>query len=345
MRDSAEASPTERVATVLYHPLKTDLNELRTSVEKEEERAGWGPTRWIETTEDDGGTEALRDAIADGADVVFASGGDGTVRSAAEALRGTGIPLAVIPQGTGNLLARNIGLQPGRLQEAVSAGFHGVDRPIDLGIATIIRRDDSEDHHVFLVLAGMGLDARTIRTTKSSLKKTMGWLAYVDAGLRTIVRDKPLRIHYSYDAHSAKELEVYTVMIGNCGLMPGGVLLIPDARLNDGELDVVALRPQGAIGWLKIWNKIGWENGVLRKSKTGRKIIDLVHDTKNVVYLKAKKFALTVPRPEPVQLDGDDFGLAIAVKGVVDPGSLILRVSESWETEVFDEVPKPVTTA
>lgn len=327
------------MATVLYHPLKTDVDALRTSIEYEEARAGWAASRWIETDPHDGGTEALRSAINQGTNLVFASGGDGTIRAAAEALRGSGIPLAIVPQGTGNLLARNIGLQPGRTQEAVMAGFRGVDYPIDLGIATIVREDETHDEHAFLVLAGMGLDARTIRTTRSSLKKAVGWLAYVDAGLRTMMRDKPLKIHYSYDRHSAKELEVYTVMIGNCGLMPGGVLLIPDARINDGELDVVALKPQGAFAWLKIWNKIGWENGVLRKSRTGRKIIDLVHDTKNVVYLRAKKFALTVPSPEPVQLDGDDLGLAIAVKGAVDPGALVLRVSDTWQTEAFDLVP------
>lgn len=336
MRAPAEQDVSRPVATVFYHPLKTKLEELRTSIEHEEARSGWAPSRWVPTEVDDGGTAALRNAIASPTAVVFASGGDGTVRAAAEALRGTGIPLAIVPQGTGNLLARNLGMQLGNVQDAVMAGFRGVDRPIDLGVATIVRRDEREDEHVFLVLAGMGLDARTIRTTRSSLKKAVGWLAYVDAGLRTMVRDKPLRIHYSYDKHSAKELEVYTVMIGNCGLMPGGVLLIPDARIDDGELDVIALMPQGPFGWLKIWNKIGWENGVLRKSRTGRKIIDLIHDTKNVVYLRAKTFALTVPSPEPVQLDGDDLGLAIAVKGAVDPGSLVLRVNPRWATPIFD---------
>jgi len=332
MRDSS----TLPHATVLYHPLKTNLSELRMYVDREASRVGWGETRWIETESHDGGTEAVRRAVASGgAHLVIASGGDGTIRSAAEALRGTGIPLAIVPQGTGNILARNIGLPPGRIQEAVSAAFRGVNQPIDLGIATIVREDESEDEHVFLVLAGMGLDARTIRTTKSSLKKTMGWLAYVDAGLRTMIRDKPLSIHYSYDEHSAKQLDVYTVMIGNCGLLPGGVLLIPDAKINDGKLDVVALRPRGAFAWLKIWNKIGWENGVLRKTRTGRRIIDLIHDTKNVVYLQAKRYALTVPEPEPVQLDGDDLGLAIAVRGAVDPGSLILRVHEHWDSSAF----------
>lgn len=335
MRESGGRPSPQPVATVFYHPLKADLQQLRLLVEREETRVGWATSRWIPTEEHDSKSQALRDALASGTSLVFAAGGDGTVRAAAEVLRGTGIPLAIVPQGTGNILARNIGLQPGRIQEAVTAGFRGQNRMIDLGIATIVRADESEDEHVFLVLAGMGLDARTIRSTSSSLKKAVGWLAYVDAGLRTMIRDKPLNIHYSYDRHSAKELEVYTVMIGNCGLLPGGVLLIPDARIDDGELDVVALRPRGAFGWLNIWNKIGWENGVLRKSRTGRKIIDLIHDTKNVVYLRAKKFALTVPTPEPIQLDGDDLGLAIAVKGTVDPGALVLRVSEHWQSEVF----------
>src|SRR5690606_9999834 len=116
---------------------------------------------------------------------------------------------------------------------------------------------------------------------------------------------RPLEIHYSVDGSPAAQLSVYTVMIGNCGLMPGGVLLIPDAKFDDGKLDVVALRPLGPFSWLRIWNKIGWENGVLRKTKAGRKIIDLVNDTKSVTYLQTKRFTLSVTTPEPVQLDGD----------------------------------------
>lgn len=322
---------TPRTATVVYHPLKTDLSELRELVRAAERAAGWGETQWRETDEHDGGTEAVREAVASGTHVVLAAGGDGTVRAAAEALRGTGVPLAIIPQGTGNLLARNIGLNPNQTETAVQAAFEGVDRPIDLGVATIVREDDTEIEHVFLVLAGMGLDARAIRATSSKLKKAVGWLAYIDGGLRTMVQDRPLTVHYSYDGRSPREIEVFTVMIGNCGMLPGGVLLIPDAQIDDGELDIVALRPLGPFSWLNIWNKIAWENGVLRRSKTGRKIINLVKDTKNVIYVRAKTFALSVRKPEPVQLDGDDFGLAVAVKGEVDPGSLLLRVLPDWE--------------
>lgn len=325
--DDARQLPS---AAVVYHPLKTDLAALREAVTKNEHLAGWAPTRWYETAEDDAGLEATKRALAEGATLVLASGGDGTVRAVAEALRGSEVPLAVVPRGTGNLLARNLGVPLGRIDETVRAAFYGRNRAIDLGVLTIVREDESRSEHVFLVLAGMGLDARAISTTRSTLKKRLGWLAYIDAGVRTMVKDRPLQIHYSVDKSPTKTLEVYTVMIGNCGLMPGGMLLIPDAKLDDGRLDVVALRPHSPFAWLHIWNKIGWENGVLRKSKAGRKIIDLVHDTKNVTYTQAKRYALSVDQPEPIQLDGDDFGLALAASGEVEPGSLIVRVMPEW---------------
>ena len=317
-------------AAVVYHPLKTNLAALKAAVTAQEHVAGWAATRWYETDEHDAGLAATKRALADGASVVLASGGDGTIRAVAEALRGSGTPLALVPQGTGNLLARNLGAPLGDFEECARAAFFGRGRAIDLGVARILREGDVEDEHVFLVLAGMGLDARTISATQASLKKRVGWLAYVDAGVRTILKESPLEIHYSVDGAPAAQLAVYTVMIGNCGLMPGGVLLIPDAKFDDGKLDVVALKPLGPFSWLRIWNKLGWENGVLRKSKTGRKIIDLVNDTKSVTYMQAKRFALSVAEPEPVQLDGDDFGLATAVNGSVDPGGLIVRVLPDW---------------
>ncbi len=318
-------------AAVVYQPFKTDLSALRAAVAQQEQASGWGAARWYETSAEDAGVAAARRAVDDGANVVLASGGDGTIRAVAEALRGSGVPVAVVPQGTGNLLARNLGAPLNRLDDVVRAAFTGRNRPIDLGIVRIVREDESESEHVFLVLAGMGLDARAISATKSTLKKRLGWLAYVDAGVRTMISDRPLQIHYSIDRSPVRPLSVYTVMIGNCGLMPGGVLLIPDAQLDDGKLDVVALHPLGAFSWLRIWRKIGWENGVLRRSRTGRKIIDLVRDTRSVSYMRAERYALAVAEPEPVQLDGDDFGFALTVSGEVDPGSLIVRVLPEWQ--------------
>src|SRR6218665_1404784 len=105
-------------AAVVYHPLKTDLAALRRAVRYRQIEAAWATTRWYETDAADAGVAAARRAIEEGASLLLASGGDGTVRAVAEALRGTGIPLAVIPQGTGNLLARNLGMPLGDLDQA-----------------------------------------------------------------------------------------------------------------------------------------------------------------------------------------------------------------------------------
>lgn len=321
-------------AVVIYHPLKTDVAELKAAVARAESSAGWLPTRWHATSADEAGGALATQAVADGASVVIAAGGDGTVRAVAEGLRGSGVPLAIVPEGTGNLLARNIGLPLNDTQTALQAAFAGNTMAIDLGVLTIIRPDETEEEHAFLVLAGMGLDARLINATSSTLKKRLGWLAYVDAGVRSFFRDSPLRIHYSVDGAAVKNTTVYTVMIGNCGLLPGGVLLIPDAQLNDGKLDVVAIRPLGAFAWLRIWQHLGWENMVLRRTKTGRRMINLTSETRAVNYLQAKRYSVSVAAPEPVQLDGDDFGLALAVRGTVDPASLLLRVLPEWQRKV-----------
>ena len=331
-----ELSSRRLHAAVVYQPLKTQLRELWAVVQQEETRSRWLRTHWYETEAEDAGVAATRQALADGASVVLASGGDGTIRAVAEALRGTGVPLVIVPQGTGNLLARNLGMPLSDLKAAVRAAFHGEDRPIDLGLLTITREDGAESEHVFLVLAGMGLDARAIRATRSSLKKHLGWLAYVDAGVRTIIKDRPLRLHYSIEGSVAKPLTVYTVMIGNCGLMPGGVMLIPNAQIDDGKLDVVALKPLGAFSWLRIWHKLGWEHGILRRVRRGRSKIDLVNDTSSqaVTYVQTRRFALSTDQPEPIQLDGDDFGLVVAAACMVDPGALTVRVLPEWEAVI-----------
>ena len=115
-------------------------------------------------------------------------------------------------------------------------------------------------------------------------------------------------------------------MIGNCGSLPGGLLLIPDAKPDDGILDIVALRPQGAFGWLRVWNKVAWENGVLRKTAVGRKIIDLSKDVKDVAYWRAKDLVLDVVKPQEFQLDGDEFGEATHVHTWIDAGALTVRM-------------------
>jgi diacylglycerol kinase (ATP) len=315
-------------AAVVYNPIKVDILALKTAVSAAAKDAGWLPTLWFATTLADAGQRVTAQAVAAGATLVMAAGGDGTVRAVAEGLRGTEATMGLIPSGTGNLLARNLDLKIADLHEAVRVAFTGVDRTIDLGVTTITRPDGSFEEHVFVVMAGLGLDAKMIANTNATLKKAVGWLAYVDAGIRAIPELGPVRLRVSVDGESERTVNVHTIIIGNCGRLPGGILLIPDAKPDDGILDFVALRPRGPFGWLNVWNKVAWENGVLRKSAIGRRIIDLSRDVKDVTYLTGRDLRMIVETPQEFQLDGDEFGQAQSVHARVDPGALTVRVPE-----------------
>jgi diacylglycerol kinase (ATP) len=309
-------SPNRRAA-VIYNPLKVDILALETAVASAAKEAGWRRTLWFATTIDDAGQLLVAEAVRRGATMVLA---------VAEGLRGTGVAMALLPSGTGNLLARNLDIPFGNLAATVATAFAGVDRKIDLGLASIVRDDGDVEEHVFLVMAGLGLDAKMIAKTSPKLKKAVGWLAYVDAIGRSLPEIKPVRLRVSIDGETARSVNVHTIIIGNCGKLPGGILLIPDAQPDDGILDFVALRPRGPFGWLNVWNKLAWENGVLRKSALGRRIIDLSRDVKDVTYLRGKDLRMTVETPQQFQLDGDEFGEAKSVHTWVDPGALTVRV-------------------
>lgn len=326
--DTIKRAPGTQVqyATVIYNPLKVDLKKLKRQVLKAEQTSGWAKSVWRATSIHDSGQGITRAAVADGTSVVLAAGGDGTVRAVAEALSHTGVPLAVIPAGTGNLLARNLGLTLNNHIESVFVAFGGADRPIDLGMAEILRTDGTREKHAFLVMAGLGLDAKMIARTSPKLKKAVGWLAYVDAIGRSLPEIKPIKLRFSLDGAPERASAAHTVIIGNCGLLPGGFLLIPDAQPDDGLFDIAVLRPRGTFGWLKVWNKIAWENGVLRHSALGRSIIDLTSDAKDVLYVKGKDLHMTVEEPQEFQLDGDEFGAAKAVRAWIDMHALLVKV-------------------
>lgn len=325
-----EHPPTPRAAFV-YHPEKTSLPRLRAKAHIFETMANWNHSLFFPTTAKHPGYKQAREAIEAGATVVVAVGGDGTVREVAEALRGTDVAMGLIPSGSGNVLCRNLGVPLNDLDAQLGAIFQGDDRPIDVGVARITRTDNSMSEHAFLVLAGMGLDARTISYTNEKLKRRLGWLAYVDGGIRTMLKDNPLHIRYRVDGGNERSLTAYSIMFGNCGILPGGLLLIPDASLDDGMLDVVSLKPVGPLSWLRIWGILGWENGVLRRSKAGRRVIDLVRDTRYVNYRRVHDLSLRVDSPEPVQIDGDDYGVATAVQCRVDHHALTIRVQPEWQ--------------
>ncbi len=192
-------------------------------------------------------------------------------------------------------------------------------------MARITRADGAVEEHAFLVMAGLGLDAKMIKNTSSKLKNAVGWLAYVDGIARSLPELKPLRVTYRLDHGPTRSMTAHTVIVGNCGTLPGGILLIPDARTDDGVLDIAALHPRGPFGWAKVWRTLAWENGVLRKSAIGRRIIDLSADVKDVSYIKGRELTMSVEHDEAFQLDGDEFGEVQAVHIWVDAGALVVK--------------------
>ncbi|WP_022883807.1 diacylglycerol/lipid kinase family protein [Glaciibacter superstes] len=314
------------VAAVVYNPVKVDLDALRAAVAAEENAAGWGETLWFETTKDDPGQGPTKEAISAGSSLVIAAGGDGTVRAVAEALHDSEVPLALLPSGTGNLLARNLDLTLDDVGSALETAFRGRDRKIDLGLIRIRHDDSTVTQHAYLVMAGLGLDAKMLAATDDDLKAKVGWLAYVRA-IATVLRDKnQLRIRYRLDGGHTHSVRAHTIMIGNCGSLPGNILLLPDAAVDDGQFDVVVLRPEGFIGWVQIMVKIFWENGVMRRTTVGRKLMGLTKEVRALNYLTGSELVMRLSQPEKIELDGDEFGSAVAVKTWIDPGALTVRM-------------------
>jgi diacylglycerol kinase family enzyme len=224
---------------------------------------------------------------------------------------------------TGNLLARNLKLTL-NLDHAIGTAFAGVTREIDIGAISIRRADGSVDEHTYLVMAGLGLDAKMLANTDDELKKRVGWMAYARA-LSDSLRDRnELRMRYELDGRGSRRLRAHTIIVGNCGALPANIVLIPDAAIDDGLFDVLILRPEGLLGWLQIFGKVLWENGVLRRTKWGRML--LTKEISALRYVKAKKLAITLESPQEIELDGDGFGTATGFDTWVVERGLQVRV-------------------
>ena len=291
---------------MIYNPVKVEIEELRAAVAAEPASADWAETLWFETTVEDPGTGQAREAVEMGADVVIAAGGDGTIRAVAQVVAGSSASLALLPSGTGNLLARNLDLTLDDMAHSIGVAFGGTDRRIDLAWADIRREGGGVERAAFLVMAGLGLDAKMLSHTDEELKARVGWLAYVDA-IRKALRDKNrLRMRYRLDGRHARTVSAHTLIIGNCGSLPANILLLPTAAIDDGRFEAVFLRPESVWGWVQIFVKIVWENGVLRRTRIGRKLMS--PDVDALRYVKGRRIEVVLSRPEELELDGDGFG-------------------------------------
>ena len=324
-RTNTPSNPQPSVAAVVYNPIKVDLDQLREVVTAQANAAGWAESLWFETSKEDVGQEASRRAIEGGADLIIVAGGDGKVRAVAEAVRGTGTRVALLPSGTGNLLARNLKLTLNDITDSVKVAFTGVDRKIDLGVVDIQRHDGTQSRHAFVVMAGLGLDAKMIENTDDDLKAKAGWAAYIKAIVLSLRDPNQLHVRYQLDGAAEKRTTVHTLILGNCGSLPGNILLLPDAKVDDGLFDLMLMRPRGVIGWVSVWFKVAWINRILRRTSDDASIGKLSSDA-NLRYQTGSRLSAHMSRPEGIELDGDGFGEAAAFNAWMEPGALTVRV-------------------
>ena len=314
---------TARKAVVVYNPIKVDLEALKAAARDEPGAAEW-TVDWMPTSEDDAGQGPARAALDAGAQLVIVAGGDGTVRAVAEVMAGSDVPLALLPSGTGNLLARNMKLTLNDVADSLHTAFTGDDHAIDVARIDIRRQDDSVDNHAFLVMAGAGLDAQIMANTDDELKKKAGWLAYAQA-LVVVLRDKNmLRLSYQLDRHRTRSERARALIVGNCGSLPANIMLLPEAAVDDGLLDIIVLKPESLRGWLAVIVKIFWENGVIKRTPLGKHLKEL--DTRSVDMRQGTELVVRLSRPEILQLDGDPFGETIGCRVAVEPGTLLVKI-------------------
>jgi diacylglycerol kinase family enzyme len=302
-RPSIFLLPTARRAAVIVNPTKLDdVAEQRRAVTAFLNAAGWGDPLWLETTIDDTGRGMAEQAAAAGVDVVFGCGGDGTIMSVLTGLAGTGVPLALLPAGTGNLLARNLELPYQDRDACLRIGLHGSDRKLDVGRVEGAGR--------FAVMAGIGYDAAIVTGVPEGLKRRVGWTAYVVPALRHLL-DKRMTVTVRVDEAEPVQLRARGVIIGNVGRLQAGLLLMPDARPDDGVLDVVVLAPKTFGDWARlIWHVISRRPG----------------PTPRVARFRGRRIEIIADKVCPRQVDGDGLEAGDSMIVEVEPQALVVRV-------------------
>ncbi|NCD19592.1 MAG: diacylglycerol kinase [Actinobacteria bacterium] len=345
--DDAEPDPVGPPAVVLNPSKNVDWPAIKRLLVQTAHEVGLPEPVFYETTVEDPGAGQARAALEAGASVVVAAGGDGTVRSVASTLAGTGTPMALLPMGTGNLLARNLDLTLSASREMIKTALTGRDRPIDVGwvrtelltpeeevaalrsgVAEVVqdeldlaehgvRQSSPDKEHIFLVIAGVGLDANMVAGTDEDLKSRIGWMAYIVAALKPMLgRRVDFRLRIG-DSPRDEHMKARTIMVANCGKLPVGVTLLPDAKLDDGWLDLMAVDTRGGvIGWASFGGKIVLQGVGIRNE---------ADVSSRIEYRRGKAMAIHTSHPEAVQVDGDLVGLATSTYFRVQPGGLIVR--------------------
>lgn len=259
-------------------------------------------------------TQAAGDALewasraeADGFDLVVVSGGDGTVMEAMSGLIKSGgrLPLAQIPVGTANLLARALSI-PTEQEQALDVVFKGKTQRLDVGYLP------DEDRY-FALIAGAGYDAKLIGDASRELKNALGFAAYIVTGIKNLFTLRRSRIILEVDGQR-RRLRAHTIMVVNVGQIDEvGIALGPNIQPHDGKLDLIIVSSASVPGALRIL----WR--ILTRRFTGD------HD---LLYLSASRIRITAYPPLPTQIDGEQLGTTPLYAEAVPQGALLVVPDE-----------------
>ena len=395
----ATTRPGQPLACVVVNPSKPRATAVvRGLLERELRGAGYAGPVWLETSVSEPGTMQARLALAAGAGLVVAAGGDGTVRSVAAGLAGTGAQMGIVPLGTANLAARNLGVPVGDPRAAAQVAARGVDLPADLawvrtepwakpdvgpdgtraddgsdspgslgaaavtepahpsaspsatGPAAAVDMADSPqlsteatravravqratrrprqwarptlgDEHACMVVAGIGFDAGLVASTRPALKARVGWGAYALAAMENLGSprmDLVLSLLDDTGARRVERLRARNLLVANGGRLPAGITLLPEARTDDGLLDVAVIDTvAGLAGWGSLARQV-LPPYAARYSEPSRSL-------GRVVLRRGGEVAVQLSAPALVEVDGD---LLVPTRGMrvrLDPGALLIR--------------------
>ncbi|NPA91688.1 MAG: diacylglycerol kinase family lipid kinase [Chloroflexi bacterium] len=244
-----------------------------------------------------GHTRALaRQAVEEGYNAVIVAGGDGSIGHAADGLAGTDVALGIIPAGTGNILARDLGLplpspfMPNSFLEAARILAHADWYRVDVGVM-----QDSKDHtHRFLNWCGTGLDAAITLKVEYNLeeKRRWGMAAYVLPTVQTALNYQPPQWQIILDEKEQVEGPFYLVVINNVQLYAAFLRLAPNAYMDDGWLDIALIQAQNFQEFLRIMSHI------LVFKRPGEQ---------EVLVRRIRSAKIEASPDQPVHLDGDPY--------------------------------------
>jgi diacylglycerol kinase (ATP) len=291
---------------VIYNPEKIAVHRLEKAFAKHDST----PT-FLATDSSSNGAAQAREAIGLGLDVIFVAGGDGTLRNVVQGIAGQDIAIGILPMGTGNILARNLKIPIGNLDAAIKKALSGNRYQLDLGVAKAVFADGSLREFIFTGIAGVGMDAKLMENTQPKLKRRVGWIAYIEGGIRSL----PLKFE-RFDVqidNQVRTLKSYSLLVGNVGWLPGLISMMPDAQMDDGKLDIAAIGPRKIWNWVDFFSRITWQNLVVRPLALGRRWMDEKANVKTLENLSSPRIRIKPHNAAAMQLDGDPVGEIIEV--------------------------------